>query len=437
MRSVDPQMGFPSIEPLSQTLVRVPSSTRIHRRLSRCPPTMHTSPAFLPGMPLRFAQRKHRVGHAYSPLCCSSSRPASRRVFLRRLLCGTTTVLLSSAISETIYASAEPESSTLPVQSKAWSKPRKVTWGYVEENGPTHWGTRTEEWALCDTGMEQSPVALSYREVGAPGDVPRPTLNTATGKITVRMREVTPGAANKSVFIEPYIPPLPPLVGDAPPVDVYKPPPPLAVITLPDVGLYVFRSCHFHVGGSEHTIDGNRGVMETHFIFDKSDRAPAQEKPEVPPQSPTGDSVVPTPAAATDVLATATTDAPSSPQTIVVGLLGSSAPSSAPWLRNLLENFPVPETEADSRPSGIAMDIDFRDVLPDFERTSFYTYSGSLTTPPGTEGIYWLVLEDRMNVAEKDIQALMRAQNGSNVRPLQPLNSRMVIRFPPVTLPGQ
>lgn len=286
--------------------------------------------------------------------------------------------------------------------------------------------------------MEQSPIALSYREAGAPGDSPRPTLKTATGKITVRMREVNPGAANRSVFIEPYIPALPPLVGDAPPVDVYKPPPPLAVITLPDVGSYVFRSCHFHVGGSEHTIDGNRGVMETHFIFEKSTGGPAQEKPVVPSEPPAGDSVVSTPTAAADVVASAAAaGTPSAPQTLVVSLLGATAGSSAPWLQQIVENFPLIDMEADSRPSSIAMDISFGDVLPDFERTSFYTYSGSLTTPPGTEGIYWLVLEDRMNVAEKDMRALMNAQNGPNVRPLQPLNSRMVTRFPPVTLPDE
>lgn len=55
----------------------------------------------------------------------------------------------------------------------------------------------------------------------------------------------------------------------------------------------------------------------------------------------------------------------------------------------------------------------------------FYSYSGSLTTPPTTEDVHWLVFSDPITLSEKQIQAL-RNTSGENNRPVQALNGRKI-----------
>ena len=54
-----------------------------------------------------------------------------------------------------------------------------------------------------------------------------------------------------------------------------------------------------------------------------------------------------------------------------------------------------------------------------------YRYVGSLTTPPGTEGVQWIVMEDAQPVGQAALEAFT-ARYGPNNRPTQPLNDRPV-----------
>jgi len=60
--------------------------------------------------------------------------------------------------------------------------------------------------------------------------------------------------------------------------------------------------------------------------------------------------------------------------------------------------------------------IDFDKLLPK-ELTSYYTYIGSLTTPPCTEGVNWYVLDRALTLLGPDLTKLTAL--GSNNRPLQ------------------
>lgn len=57
--------------------------------------------------------------------------------------------------------------------------------------------------------------------------------------------------------------------------------------------------------------------------------------------------------------------------------------------------------------------------------TSYYTYMGSLTAPPCTEGVTWFVLKAPVNISAEEISAFA-ALYPHDVRPLQPLNGRVV-----------
>jgi carbonic anhydrase len=65
-------------------------------------------------------------------------------------------------------------------------------------------------------------------------------------------------------------------------------------------------------------------------------------------------------------------------------------------------------------------------LLPD--KLTHYNYSGSLTTPPCTEGVEWFVLNTPVELSKSQILQF-RAVYSKNNRPLQPLNGRKVVNF--------
>jgi len=56
---------------------------------------------------------------------------------------------------------------------------------------------------------------------------------------------------------------------------------------------------------------------------------------------------------------------------------------------------------------------------------AYYAYDGSLTTPPCSEAVRWLVLKNPIYFSADQIKAF-RTMIGENARPLQSLNGRMV-----------
>jgi carbonic anhydrase len=64
------------------------------------------------------------------------------------------------------------------------------------------------------------------------------------------------------------------------------------------------------------------------------------------------------------------------------------------------------------------------DLLP--SKTSYWTFMGSLTTPPCSEGVRWLVLKQPLSISAKQI-ARFKHEFAMNARPLQSLFDRAVL----------
>ncbi|MDT8369659.1 MAG: carbonic anhydrase family protein [Longimicrobiales bacterium] len=69
--------------------------------------------------------------------------------------------------------------------------------------------------------------------------------------------------------------------------------------------------------------------------------------------------------------------------------------------------------------------LDARRLLP--PRDDHFQYNGSLTTPPCTEGVAWIVMEAPSELSAEQLDALVHAMHEPNNRPVQPVHSRVVV----------
>ncbi len=137
-----------------------------------------------------------------------------------------------------------------------------------------------------------------------------------------------------------------------------------------------YRMVQFHLHHpSEHRINGRSFPLEVHFVH-RSDR---------------GDLTV-------------------------VGVVFAEGPAN-PALDLMIDH-------ARSDDESDRVTIDPRMLLP--AQRSFFRYEGSLTTPPCSETVNWVVLTTPMTASAKQI-AEVTAVYGDNARPLQPLGRRFLL----------
>jgi len=356
----------------------------------------------------------------------SNEASTSRRAFLSGVVRLSGAASVMSVASDALAAADELLAASTASGAATKTAARKLTWGYVDEIGPNKWGQLSDEWRICDMGKYQSPIELSYKSSRlAEMDELRPTISTASStgraKFCVKHKEPGPYAANKWLVIEPYVEPPPSIIGDAPPLDIPSAKSPV-MLTLPNVGKYRLKKVHFHTNGSEHVLNGQRSAMEAHFVFGL-DRATTTTTTATN-SDPT--SVIPDKDTKEEPRGTGA-------GFVVVGVLINEEQATSPWLASVLETAIKPDTnEANEElygKTGVYLELDVDDLLPNFNESNLYTYDGSLTTPPGSEGIHWIVMNDRASVTKQDCSFLQEFQGGPNTRPLQNANEREVVQF--------
>jgi len=90
-----------------------------------------------------------------------------------------------------------------------------------------------------------------------------------------------------------------------------------------------------------------------------------------------------------------------------------------PTLRAIWANLPKQKDKEIAAPAT----IDAAALLP--ADKGYYTFAGSLTTPPCSEGVRWFVLKTPMTLAASELTAFAKLYP-MNARPTQPLNGRAV-----------
>ena len=61
-------------------------------------------------------------------------------------------------------------------------------------------------------------------------------------------------------------------------------------------------------------------------------------------------------------------------------------------------------------------------------KRGYYRFTGSLTTPPCSEGVRWLVMNTYKEISAAQVEAFTRVMHHPNNRPVQPLNARTVLK---------
>ena len=92
-----------------------------------------------------------------------------------------------------------------------------------------------------------------------------------------------------------------------------------------------------------------------------------------------------------------------------------------PLLESLWANIPA-EKEKAIDVSGVT--VNAKDLLP--ADHGYYTFAGSLTTPPCSEGVTWFVMKAPMTLSDTQLATFARMYP-LNARPVQPTNGRQIL----------
>ena len=93
-----------------------------------------------------------------------------------------------------------------------------------------------------------------------------------------------------------------------------------------------------------------------------------------------------------------------------------------PLLAKLWEKMPGKAGEKAELPGGLSVAA----LLP--ADRDYYRFNGSLTTPPCSEGVWWLVMKKPASVSKKQVEQFSKTIGFANNRPVQPVNARPVLR---------
>ncbi|MEL6495290.1 MAG: carbonic anhydrase family protein [Cyanobacteria bacterium J06623_7] len=149
-----------------------------------------------------------------------------------------------------------------------------------------------------------------------------------------------------------------------------------------DEQIYELIQFHFHQP-SEHLIAGKAAAMEAHFVHRNS---------------ATGDLVV------------------------LAVLMAEGKANRV--LESIWQRIPPSDTPAEKVAD---ITINALQLLPENSR-KYYRYQGSLTTPPCSEIVTWLVLKQPVTVSKSQLTSFKQII-GNNARPVQALNQRLLQEF--------
>ena len=275
--------------------------------------------------------------------------------------------LLNKAVTNTVIRGVTIALAlSLPVSLHA-GETGHSSWGYEGDHGPLHWGKLGPDTALCEKGMNQSPIDLLR------------THKTTLNDLQISYRDAPFQVVNNGHTLQ-EVEPLSETAKSRYPkhgqTALHYDRDSTIVF---DEDLYLLEQFHFHTP-SEHTIDNRHYPMELHLVHHNERH-----------------------------------------ETAVVAVFMEEGKHN-PFFEAFLQHAPTKVGEVNNDRSQAVNPIN---LLP--ERKSYYLYSGSFTTPPCSEGVAWIVMQDPIEVSAEQIKKFRTLVGHDNVRPIQPMHKRFVL----------
>jgi carbonic anhydrase len=241
----------------------------------------------------------------------------------------------------------------------------KIAWGYKGHTGPEFWGRLSPHFLLCGEGTSQSPINISKNDVEVANTL---TLHYQTAPlIIVDDGDTSLMIGNKQIIFN-----------DGHTIQINFHGNSNKEFISYQGNKYQLKQFHFH-SPSENQLNGDSAPLEIHFVHQG-------EKGKV----------------------------------VVIGVLVKGG-SANPELQTIIDHLPM----ADGKEHVVAgVKINPKDIFP--LDNDYYSFSGSLTTPPCTEGLQWIVMAGTINASPAQIATIRKALGGSNARAVQPLNNRVI-----------
>lgn len=241
----------------------------------------------------------------------------------------------------------------------------KTHWSYVGSTGPQHWGMLSPAFELCDTGKAQSPVNLGRKRTRVPYQL----------KVSYRDAPLVLGES-LTTYITLSETPMEIDTGHSLQINFH---PKSDKETINYAGHdYELMQFHFH-SPSETEWHKQAFPLEIHFVHQGKDGKVA-----------------------------------------VLSVLVKGGEENAE-LAKIVEHIPSESGKA-SAINGV--NVNPSQLLPADKR--YFSYDGSLTTPPCSEGVQWIVFSKPITASPAQILKIREASHGTNARPVQPLNNRIL-----------
>jgi carbonic anhydrase len=241
----------------------------------------------------------------------------------------------------------------------------KIAWGYKGNIGPEFWGRLNSHFAICGSGKSQSPIDISKNDIEVSNTL---TLHYQAAPMVLMDNGITDLTLGSKQTI----------FNDGHTIQVNFHDPKIRELIMYQGEQYHLIQFHFH-SPSENQLNGDSAPLEIHFVH----------------QGKNG-------------------------KVVVIGVLvKGGAPNAA--LKTILDHIP----EADGKEHVVQGEmINPVNLFP--VDNDYYSFLGSLTTPPCSEGLQWIVMSSTVTASPAQIATLRKAIGGSNARSVQPLNNRII-----------
>ncbi len=239
-----------------------------------------------------------------------------------------------------------------------------VAWGYTGKTGPSFWGQLDSSFATCANGKMQSPIDITGYLAAKKNSL---QFNYHLSPLNIVYDGLTQLDFNHHQEV----------INDGHTIQVNFPAQgPEEIISYQGKN---YRLIQFHIHApSENLYDGVAYPLEIHFVHQ-------------------GDGNL-----------------------AVVGVFVVPGKPN-PTLQTIIDHLPTTK--------GKVMTLDNVNIQPSGlipDNISYYRFDGSLTTPPCTEGVKWIVMRNSITASSEQINQLKAAIGQANARPVQPLNQRKI-----------